>query len=709
MRSNSTYLQHLRVTGDRMLLVVIGGSLALSLALAPWHHTLDIALLIGLPAALLPAALVLMRPGALLTRSVIAACLMIFAALQIQQSHGMTEMHFSIFVMLAFLLVYRDWIPLLLAAALIAAHHLAFDAMQRAGLPVWVFASSGGPGMVAVHAAFVAFETALLVRISVQLRGEIEAVGCEPAALSAIARELARGNLSVDVDTRGASDGSLARAMDTMRSELASTLARERASTEENSRIRTALDRVTVGAVLADVDGKIIYVNECARRIFESSELRKRLPEVDPQHLVGTRCEALHPSFAEHRNLLSASTGSHTMDIRFGAAAVRITSDPVLDAGGKAIGIVMQWTDRTKKVAMEEELNTVVQKAIEGDLTVRADERGKDGFLKALSAGMNQLVANMADVVRTMAQAAAGVRNGAEEISKGNLNLSQRTEEQASSLQETAASMEQMTTAVKNNAQNAAQANQLALAAGLRAERGGEVVSTAVAAMREIEAASKKISDIIGVIDGIAFQTNLLALNAAVEAARAGEQGRGFAVVAAEVRNLASRSAEAANEIKALIHDSVGKVAEGTNLVNESGRVLGEIVTSVKTVTDVVAAIAHSSSEQAAGIDQVNKAVTSMDEGTQQNAALVEEASAAAHALSEQSAHLMQLIARYRVEEDSLPAAATGQRTAARRTGAERSAFRGERRGTNRPWSAVPTTPPPPASPGESDMSWKEF
>jgi len=213
--------------------------------------------------------------------------------------------------------------------------------------------------------------------------------------------------------------------------------------------------------------------------------------------------------------------------------------------------------------------------------------------------------------------------------------------------------MEQMTSTVKNNADNAAHASQLAEAAREQAERGGRVVGSAVAAMSEINAASKKIADIIGVIDEIAFQTNLLALNAAVEAARAGEQGRGFAVVASEVRNLASRSAGAAKEIKALIQDSVGKVNEGTRLVDESGKVLAEIVTRVKKVTEVMVEIANSSREQASGIEQVNQAVTSMDTMTQQNAALVEEDTAAAQALSAQAAGLTKLIAHYRRSEST--------------------------------------------------------
>jgi len=368
-------------------------------------------------------------------------------------------------------------------------------------------------------------------------------------------------------------------------------------------------------------------------------------------------------------------------------------------------GAAEQFKMKQDLEAAVAETQEVVKTAIEGDLTGRVSTAGKSGQIEALSLSVNELLASMSDVIRTMGEAAAEVSTGADEISRGNLNLSQRTEQQASSLEETASSMEEMTSAVKNNADNAAQANQLAIAARDQAERGGKVVGSAVAAMGEINIASKKIADIIGVIDEIAFQTNLLALNAAVEAARAGEQGRGFAVVASEVRNLASRSAGAAKEIKALIQDSVAKVSDGTKLVDESGRVLGEIVMGVKKVTDVVAEISASSREQASGIEQVNKAVTSMDAGTQQNAALVEQASAAAQSLMEQATNLSKLISRYHVGEAS--AAASSASVKPRRPATER-------RTTGRPWNGKASSSTPPSeAPGRQAAvggeQWNDF
>jgi methyl-accepting chemotaxis protein len=404
---------------------------------------------------------------------------------------------------------------------------------------------------------------------------------------------------------------------------------------------------------------------------------------------------------------------------------IQASYNPIMGHDRKPYKVVKYATDVTEQVRMKKSLDdavaetqAVVKAAIDGELTQRIPTTGKSGQIEALCTSVNALVGGMAGVIRTMKVAAAEVRTGAEEISRGNANLSQRTEEQASSLEETASSMEEMTSTVKSNADNASQANQLATAARQQAERGGTVVSSAVAAMSEINRSSTKIADIIGVIDEIAFQTNLLALNAAVEAARAGEQGRGFAVVASEVRNLASRSAEAAKEIKALIQDSVGKVAEGTKLVDESGKVLGEIVVGVKKVTDVVAEIAASSQEQAAGIEQVNKAVVSMDEVTQQNAALVEEASAAAQALSQQADSLMDLIAKYDVGDVGVGA---GSRPSAAVEPTKAPAQTPERRASNRPWAGKSTRPaaraaaaPPPArkasaAGGDGAAAWDEF
>jgi len=292
-----------------------------------------------------------------------------------------------------------------------------------------------------------------------------------------------------------------------------------------------------------------------------------------------------------------------------------------------------------------------------GDLTSRIDVSSRDETGQLLQAlkSMNESLARTVGTVRvgtdTIAVAAAQVASGSQD-------LSGRTEQQASALEETASSMEELTSTVKQNADNARQANKLAESASNVAARGGAVIEQVVGTMDQINASSIKITDIIGVIDGIAFQTNILALNAAVEAARAGEQGRGFAVVASEVRNLAQRSAAAAREIKQLIGDSSGKVADGSRLVAEAGATMTEIVESVRRVTDIMAEISAASQEQTAGIEQINGAVAQMDEGTQQNAALVEEAAAASASMEEQAAKLAQAVAVFRIDGEQARAAA---------------------------------------------------
>ena len=284
-----------------------------------------------------------------------------------------------------------------------------------------------------------------------------------------------------------------------------------------------------------------------------------------------------------------------------------------------------------------------------GDLTSRIEVKFKDetGLLMQALKEMNDSLVRIVGGVRTGTDTIASASG---QIAAGNLDLSGRTEQQASSLEETAASMEQLTATVKQNADNARQANQLAVAASGVAIRGGSVVAEVVGTMGAINASSRKIVDIIGVIDGIAFQTNILALNAAVEAARAGEQGRGFAVVAAEVRNLAQRSAAAAKEIKTLIGDSVDKVEEGGKQVAEAGRTMDEIVDSVKRVTDIMAEISAASQEQTSGIEQINQAITQMDQVTQQNAALVEQAAAAAASLQEQASGLSEMVCVFKLD-----------------------------------------------------------
>ncbi len=319
---------------------------------------------------------------------------------------------------------------------------------------------------------------------------------------------------------------------------------------------------------------------------------------------------------------------------------------------------------RRIKEALDKAISVSEQIAA-GDLTVKieVDSQDETGHLLSSLKEMNEGLAKIVGEVRSGADSIA---TATEQIAAGNADLSQRTEEQASALEETASSMEELTSTVKQNADNAQQANQLAISASGVAVKGGDVINKVVRTMESITDSSRKISDIIGVIDGIAFQTNILALNAAVEAARAGEQGRGFAVVAAEVRSLAQRSAAAAKEIKTLIEDSVGKVQDGSRLVEEAGHTTQEIVTSIKRVTDIMAEISAASLEQSSGIEQVNTAITQMDDVTQQNAALVEQAAAAAESLEEQALQLVQVVTRFKLEDSAQPQKVSAEKKARR-------------------------------------------
>jgi aerotaxis receptor len=369
---------------------------------------------------------------------------------------------------------------------------------------------------------------------------------------------------------------------------------------------------------------------------------------------------AFHQGLVVRKGLLGWTSAFQTMAVRWRLrlgvgtlAAASVAGAVALGAGGGQLGgfaaaasivaaLVSAWLEsqiaRPLQVVQRQALAVAAGQPGENVQLNRVDEIGM--ILRAV----NQSGLNLRSLVDDVSEQVAGVRTASTEIAQGNGNLSARTEQAASNLQETAASMEQMTSTVKNNADTARQAAQLAGSASAAAAKGGDVVGQVVGTMQAITASSKKIADIIGVIDGIAFQTNILALNAAVEAARAGEQGRGFAVVAGEVRSLAQRSAEAAKEIKSLIGDSVEKVENGSQLADHAGQAMGEIVAQVRRVTDLINEISASTLEQSSGIGQVNTAVSQLDQMTQQNAALVEQSSAAAESLKGQAGRLVEAV-----------------------------------------------------------------
>ena len=537
---------------------------------------------------------------------------------------------------------------------------------------------------------FAALLLAVLLAVLL-IRSVRRQLGADPLELAQITNSIAAGQLQLEIPA--ALPGSV---MDSLKGMLESLQA-SAAAAQSNARIKCALDNVSSNVMIADNDRNIIYMNRTVTAMMQNveSDLRKALPTFEAKRLLGGSIDQFHKKPEHQKHLLATFTSTFNTQIEVGGRTFALIANPVFSDSGERLGAVVEWNDRTLEVAVEREVADLVNAAADGDFTRRLDLGNKTGFLLNLATGLNQLVETadrgLQDVVRMLGALAQGdltqritdqyqgtfgqlkdfsnetavslsrmlgqiresadtIYTAANEISVGNTDLSSRTEEQASSLEETASSMEELTSTVKLNADNARQANSLAMNASEVASDGGQLVERVVQTMSSINDSSRKISDIIGVIDGIAFQTNILALNAAVEAARAGEQGRGFAVVAAEVRNLAQRSAAAAKEIKTLISDSVDKVETGNTLVAQAGKTMTEIVTAIKRVTDIMAEIAAASAEQSTGIEEVNGAVSQMDEMTQQNAALVEQAAAAAESLLEQATSMTEAVAIFKFE-----------------------------------------------------------
>ncbi|WP_031437482.1 methyl-accepting chemotaxis protein [Methylobacter tundripaludum] len=516
-----------------------------------------------------------------------------------------------------------------------------------------------------------------------------------------VAGDIADGDLNSSIDIHQSDEiGDLLRSMETMQQQLLARITADRKAADETLRVKIALDNVSTGVMIADNDRNIIYVNREVINIFGKAEAKmgRQLSKFSMNGLIGANMDFFHKNPSHQANMLNALAGAYEANMTVGGRSMVVTANPVVNEQGQRLGTVAEWHDRTDEVTAENEVAAIVEAAAMGDFSMRFDVNGKEGFLRHLGEDINRLVQTsetglnevvrilnalsrgdltetitndyagtfgqlkndsnttvekLKDIISQIKDATDSINTGTKEIASGNNDLSYRTEQQAASLQQTAASMEELTSAVQHNAANAQHANRLAVDASDIAGKGVDVIGQVVATMNDINESSRKIGDIISVIDDIAFQTNILALNAAVEAARAGEQGKGFAVVAIEVRNLAQRATTAAEEIKNLINDSVDKVAGGSKLVNQAGLTMREIVASIRGVTDTMAEITSASAEQRSGIEQVNQAIAQMDDVTQQNAALVEQAAAAAESLEEQAQNLAVTVSGFKVGDHS--------------------------------------------------------
>ncbi len=522
------------------------------------------------------------------------------------------------------------------------------------------------------------------------VRRILRQLGTDPANLQTAVSAIASNDLEIDLGCREKSYGILAD-MQTMQANLIERTMNDKKRIEENNRIRQALNMVDGNVMIVDENLTIIYFNRAMSRLLNSisTDLKTACPGINPDNLAGLPLDRVLANQSEQLQIIRTTSNASTATLRYGNCTLSVVCNAVFDKGGKRLGTAIEWTDRTQELTVQDELQQAVSAASAGVMSQRIRLDNKDGFYQLLSTSVNELmdvsdkvlndtirvvgalsrgnlgekivasyqgsfnqlkqdtnatVDKLIEVVGDIQSASDAVKSDALVISDGNSVISERSQEQAANLEQTASRMEEMTTSVSQNAENAKAASKLAETLRDGAMRGGTVIESTIEAMQQISESTGRISDIIGVIDDIAFQTNLLALNASVEAARAGEQGRGFAVVASEVRNLAGRSAAAAKEIKNLIQDGEAKVSQGSTLVTNSGDTLKEIVTGVEKVTNLVSEISTACQEQSIGIQEAGSAISELDINTRQNTELVEQAAGASDSLREQAVRLSGLI-----------------------------------------------------------------
>lgn len=783
------------IKADKLMVWTIACLFLISLSIAFFNGSWFEALSVGIPAMLIPLLIIKLSPGTLRSRISVAFSFMVFSSLAIQQTHGMSESHFTVFILLAFLLYYRDWRPIFVAALAIAVHHVAFNFLQAGSTGVYIFALGPNLKVLIIHALAVVFESGLLILMATSLRAESNMLGGEPQVVADIARRVAGGDLSVDIKTQQGDTTSVNAALKSMVEHLSSLISsmdnmssEHRAGNTDavvdsslyqgsfkdvalgvNTMVAGHIDmnnkamavveafgqgnfdvpldkfsgkKASINIVIEKVRGSIknfVYDMKNMSAAHDKGDIDVRM---DESKFVGTYNEmaqglndmvnghldmnrkaiavvdgfgegnfnvSLEPlpgkkafinvaiektrgnikRFTSEMNQMSLAHNAGDIDFKMNEAQYNGTyQDMAHELNGMIAGHIKMNKDaievvegfghgdftiqleklpgkksfineaiehvRSNLLQLSRDVEILSKASAEGRVTERADATKHPGEFRKVIEGFNATLESIVAPIMAVKRSAESINSVAKEIAVGNNDLSTRTEQQASNLEKTASSMEELASTVRKNAENAKQANNLALVASGVAIKGGDVVDKVVGTMSAINTSSKKINEIISVIDGIAFQTNILALNAAVEAARAGEQGRGFAVVAGEVRNLAQRSATAAKEIKGLIADSVTKTAEGTEQVELAGKTMKEVVSSVQRVTDIMGAISTASMEQSSGIDLVNDAIASMDETTQQNAALVEEAAASASLLVKQASSLSEIVSGFKLASNSI-------------------------------------------------------